>query len=68
MPKRGQLEFLTRISPEALGLLGSVVDHMFVMVSYPYTGLDWQGCLNILFKTDEPPNDRGNINVLFKLI
>jgi hypothetical protein len=68
IPKRGQPEFSTRISPDALGLLGSEVDHIFIMVSCPYMDLDWRGCRNILFTLDEPPDDRGNISVLFKLI
>jgi hypothetical protein len=62
------VEFPARIAPDALGLLGSATDHMFVMVLCPYAGLDWRGCLNILFTIDEPPDDRGNISVLFKLI
>jgi hypothetical protein len=41
MPKRGQLEFPVRIVPDELGLLGSAVDHMFVMVPCHYVGLDW---------------------------
>jgi hypothetical protein len=68
MPKRGQPKFLARIFPDALGLLGNAVDHIFVMVSCPYVGLDWRGCLNILFTPDDPPDDRGNISILFKLI
>jgi hypothetical protein len=68
IPKRGQLEFLARISTDALGLLASEDDHMFVMVLCPYVGLDWRGCTNILFTLDEPPDARGNISVLFKLI
>jgi hypothetical protein len=41
MPKRGQLEFSSRISLDALGLLGSAADHIFVMVSCLYVCLDW---------------------------
>jgi hypothetical protein len=66
--QEGPARVSTRISPDALGLLASEADHMFIMVSCPYTGLDWRGCLNILFTPDEPPDDRGNISVLFKLI
>jgi hypothetical protein len=65
IPQRGQAEFSVRIVPDALGLLGSVADHMFIMVSCPYMGLDWQGYLNILFTANEPPDDRGNISVFF---
>jgi hypothetical protein len=66
--KRGRLEFLTMISTNSLGLLASEADQMLVMMSYPYTGLDWRGCPKILFTSDEPPDARGNISVLFKLI
>jgi hypothetical protein len=41
MPKRGQPEFLARIVPDILGLLGCATDHMFFMVSCLYAGLDW---------------------------
>ena len=68
MLKRGKTVFPTRISHDALELLASVDDHPFVMVPCPYAGLDWRGCANILFTDDEPPNDRGNITVLFKFI
>jgi len=40
MPKRGHPEFLARISQDTLGILGSATDYKFVMVSWPYTGLD----------------------------
>jgi hypothetical protein len=68
MSKRGQEEFLAMIASNALGILGNVEDHMFLMVSYPCASLDWQGCTNLLFKTNEPLDDRGNISFLFKLI
>ena len=68
MPKRGESEFSTRISCDALELLSSVDEHGFIMVSCPYAGLDWRGCANILFTDDEPPDDRGNIIVFFKFI
>jgi hypothetical protein len=41
MPKMGQLELLAKIPPDTLGLLGIAVDHMFIMVSFPYMVLDW---------------------------
>ena len=41
MPKRGETKFSARISHDALELLASVDDHPFVMVPYPYVGLDW---------------------------
>ena len=68
MPKRGQSEYPSKIFDEIVQLLGSVDDHMFVMVSCPYVELDWRGCANILFINDDPPDDRGNISVFFKLI
>ena len=69
MPKRpGDTEFFARISQDALEFLASVDEHPFVMVPYPYSGLDWRGCANILFTDDELPDDRGNITVLFIFI
>jgi hypothetical protein len=64
----GMTKISPKISPDALGLLANEADHMFVMVSCPYVGLDWRGCMNILFTPDETLDDRGNISVLFKLI
>ena len=51
------------VVPDALALLGSAEDHMFIMVTCPYAGLDWRGCPSILFTLDEPLNDRGDISV-----
>ena len=65
MPKRGEAVFPARISNDALELLASVDEHPFIMVPCPYAGLDWRACANILFIADEPPDDRGNITVLF---
>ena len=68
MPKRGKSEFSERISHDALELLAASVDeHPFILVPCPYVGLDWQGCANILFIDDEPPDDRGNISVYLNL-
>jgi hypothetical protein len=67
-PKRGQSDFLARISTDALELLANEDDHMFMMVSCPYASLKWRVCSNILFTPNEPPDARGNISVLFKLI
>jgi hypothetical protein len=61
MPKRGMPDFPSRISREALDLLSSEADHVFVIVLFPYARMDWRGCLNILFTMDEPLDDRGNI-------
>ena len=69
MPKSGDIMFPTRISHDALELLASVNElHPFIMVPYPYAGLDWRGCANILFIDEEMPNDRGNITILFIFI
>ena len=40
MPKRGETVFLARISHDALEFLSSVDDHAFVLVPYPYAGLE----------------------------
>ena len=69
MPKRGDTMFLARISHDLLDLLANVGGlHPFIMVPCPYARLDWRGCPNILFTPDEPPDDRGNITVLFIFI
>ena len=65
MPKREETMFPARISDDALGLLTSVFEHPFIMVPFPYAGLDWRGCANILFTAYEPPDD---IIVSFKFI
>lgn len=41
MPKRGCLEFLANIFNDALGLLANEADYMFIIVSCPYTRMDW---------------------------
>ena len=68
MPKRGESDFSTRISPDTLELLSSVDDHSFILVPCPYVGLVWRGCVNILLTQDELSDARGNISVFFKLI
>ena len=69
MPKRGETMFPARISHDALDLLASVVElHLFIMVPCLYAVLDWRGCAKILFTSDEPLDDRGNITVLFIFI
>ena len=42
MLMRFQLEYPTRISTDVLGLLAGETDHMFIMVSCPYVGMDWK--------------------------
>ena len=68
MPKREETLLPARISYDELELLASVDENLFIMVPCPYAGLDWRGCANILFTANEPPDDRGNITVLFKFI
>ena len=69
MPKRGDTLFPVRISRDSLQLLANVDGlHPFILVPCPYASLDWRGCPNILFTADEPPDDRGNIIVLFIFI
>ena len=69
MPKRGETMFLARISYDALDLLSNVDElHPLIMVPCPYAGLGWRGCPNILFISDEPRDDRGNVTVLFIFI
>ena len=68
MPKRGETEFSMKISHDALEFLANGYDHAFVLVAYSYAGLDLRGCANILFIDDEPPDDKYNITVLFKVI
>ena len=69
MPKRGDTMFPARILHDALDLLVSVDEFCpFIMVPCPYVGLDWRGSTNILFTDDEPPDDRGNITILFIFI
>ena len=65
---RGESDFSTRISHDALEFLSSVDGHAFILVPFPYVGLDWKGCANILFIVDYPSNERGNNSVLFKKI
>ena len=69
MPNRAETVFPTKISHDSLELIASVNElHPFIMVPCPYARLDWRGCANIIFTTDEPLDDRGNITVLFIFI
>ena len=68
MPKSEETLFPARIPDDALELLASVDENPFILVPCPYAGLDWRWCASILFTTDESPDDRGNITVLFKFI
>ena len=68
MPKRGGPEFPTRITLDVLYMLSSEDSHALNMVPYPYVGMDWRGFPEIFFIADEPSDDRGNINAMFKLL
>jgi len=68
IPKRGLLEYPTKISLEAFTLLVSEDDHVFVTLAFLYARIDWRGCPNILFIEAEPPDDRGNLSVFLKLM
>jgi hypothetical protein len=66
MPKRGQFEFpITLVGKEVSCLLSCEEDNVLDIVEYPYTGIDWRGCPNIQFITEEPPYERGNIIIMF---
>ena len=67
-PKRGKPELPVSITLDALEMLAREDDHALDMVPYPYVGMDWRGCPEIFFTPDEPPHERGNINVMFKLL
>ena len=68
MPKRGELEFPSRITAYLMEMLDIEDDHALEIVPYPYVSLRWRGCPKILFTLDEPSAERGNINVMFKLL
>ena len=68
MPKRGKHKFPARITSYVLEMLASQDDHALDMVPYPYASMDWRACPKIFFMADEPPDDRGNINVMFELL
>jgi hypothetical protein len=42
IPKRGMPDFPARIFREEFDLLSSEIDHIFMMVSCPYAGMDWR--------------------------
>ena len=35
------------------------------LILYLYAGMDLRGCVNIHFIEDKPPDDRGNIMLMF---
>jgi hypothetical protein len=65
-PKKGQLEFpITPVGRDVCDLLAREDNPVLDIVQYPYMGMDWRGCPNILFTTVEPPDERGNIIIMF---
>jgi len=65
-PKRSQPGCLcTLIDREICDFLAQEENFVLNVVQYPYVGMDWRGCANILFTTDEPLDDRGNIFIMF---
>ena len=57
---------ISTVGKDVCNLLASEDEHDFVdLVLYPYVGMNWRGCVNIYFTEDEPPDDRGNIIVMF---
>ena len=49
-------------------MLSSEEDHALDLLPYPYKGLDWRACENMFCTQAEPPNERGNIGIMLKLI
>ena len=67
LPKRGQSELLCGVDDkDVCDLLAEEDEHdVLDFVLYPYAGIYWRGFENIQFTKDEPPDDRGNIIVIF---
>ena len=68
IPKRVKPEFPARITSYVLEMLASEDNHALGLIPYPYADIDWRGCPKIFFTSYEPPDERGNINVMFKLL
>jgi hypothetical protein len=65
-PKRGQLEFpYTSISRDVCDFLAREDNLVLDIVQYPYAMDGLRGCPNIIFTIVEPPNERGNIIIMF---
>ena len=66
-PKRGQLRWsCSAVSKDVYDLLALEDDcDVLILVLYPYVGMNWRGCENIQFTKDKPPDDRGNIILMF---
>jgi hypothetical protein len=65
-PKRGQLEWpCTPANREACDFLFEEDNIVLDIVQYSYTEMDWRGFPNIIFTTFEPPNQKGNIIIMF---
>jgi hypothetical protein len=67
LPKKGQLEWsCSAVGKYVCNLLALEDDQDFLdLVLYPYIGMDWRGCAKLKFTKDEPPDDRGNIILMF---
>ena len=68
MPKTGKPKSLARITSYVLDILASEDVHALDMVPYPYSNMGQRGCPYIFFTPDELPNEKGNINAMFKLL
>lgn len=58
-------DYLVKISPKALALQANEDDHAFVALNFPYTGIYWRGCTNVLFEMDEPLDEE--VKLMFSL-
>jgi hypothetical protein len=66
MPKRGQYKFpISPVDREVCDLLASEDNLVLDIAEYPYMGMDWRACPNIRFIVEEPPDERGNIIIMF---
>jgi hypothetical protein len=64
--QEGPAEWLcTLVGREICDFLAGEDNHVLDLVQYPYMGMDWRGCPNILFTIDEPTYERGNIIIMF---
>ena len=65
---RGQTDSPCRqVSSELLDLLSSEDDHSIDLMHYPHTGMDSQGCPNIMINEAKTLDVRGNIIITLLL-
>ena len=50
---------------EVFDLFSSEENPVLDIEEYLYAGMDWKGCPNIQFIVEEPPDERGNIIIMF---